>query len=353
MINVSDGAGSGALTFQPGTTTVVLSVTDAASNIAATCSFTVSTTIITSIAGPALVCPGEPATLTATGGVSYAWSTGGSGATVSVSPSETTTYSVTATDVNGCTGTAIFILNVTPQTLSDTPLEHFWATDGSVQAIQYDSLNNLIYLGGDFSRVGPSEAFGAVVNREDGVVNYSAVNPNGGVEIAISDSAGGWYIGGYFTEVGGQPRSHLARINADGSLNSWNPGANNFVKTLALRGNTVYAGGYFTSVGGESRNYTAAIDAATGEVMDWNPSANAPVNILAVGDGMVYAGGDFDFIGGQSCNYITKLDAVTGLADADWNPFGADRTVLTLALSEGIVYVGGYFNSIGGMFRNN
>lgn len=51
-------------------------------------------------------------TLTANGGASYIWSNGQTSPSISVSPTGTTTYSVTATDVNGCTGTAQFTVSV-------------------------------------------------------------------------------------------------------------------------------------------------------------------------------------------------------------------------------------------------
>lgn len=50
------------------------------------------------------ICAGDPATLTAIGGVSYVWSTGANVPTATVSPANTTTYSVTTTDANGCVG---------------------------------------------------------------------------------------------------------------------------------------------------------------------------------------------------------------------------------------------------------
>ncbi|MBE0641669.1 MAG: hypothetical protein IH599_06505, partial [Bacteroidales bacterium] len=48
------------------------------------------------------LCAGDCADLTATGGVSYTWNTPAQTAMINVCPAQTTTYSVTVTDINGC-----------------------------------------------------------------------------------------------------------------------------------------------------------------------------------------------------------------------------------------------------------
>ncbi len=53
-------------------------------------------------ASPAAVCPGAPSTLTASGALSYEWSTGQTGNSIVVNPNQTTTYTVTATNSLGC-----------------------------------------------------------------------------------------------------------------------------------------------------------------------------------------------------------------------------------------------------------
>ena len=52
------------------------------------------------------VCLGSSATLTANGGVSYVWSTGLTTNPLVTNPASNSTYTVNATDANGCTGTA-------------------------------------------------------------------------------------------------------------------------------------------------------------------------------------------------------------------------------------------------------
>jgi gliding motility-associated-like protein len=61
------------------------------------------------------ICAGSSTTITATGGVTYTWDNGlGAGASHTVSPATTTTYTVNGTDANGCTGTDQVIVNVNP-----------------------------------------------------------------------------------------------------------------------------------------------------------------------------------------------------------------------------------------------
>ncbi|MGM0946597.1 MAG: HYR domain-containing protein, partial [Bacteroidota bacterium] len=56
----------------------------------------------TTISPDATICKGESILLEATGGVAYSWSNGFVNPSISVSPNETTTYTVVITDENGC-----------------------------------------------------------------------------------------------------------------------------------------------------------------------------------------------------------------------------------------------------------
>ena len=66
---------------------------------------TVNPQPIGSITGTTTICIGTSTTLTASGGTSYEWSNGPTTATNTVSPTTSTTYSVTITDANGCKDT--------------------------------------------------------------------------------------------------------------------------------------------------------------------------------------------------------------------------------------------------------
>ncbi|MCR4825788.1 MAG: T9SS type A sorting domain-containing protein [Bacteroidales bacterium] len=57
---------------------------------------------VATISGTLAVCKDASTTLTATGGVSYLWSTGSTASSISVSPTESQSYSVTVSDAYGC-----------------------------------------------------------------------------------------------------------------------------------------------------------------------------------------------------------------------------------------------------------
>jgi|GEM_PF-818488 len=65
------------------------------------------------------ICEGETATLTASGGGSYLWSTGETTASIEVSPSQTTTYMVTVTNEHGCTDEDEVTVFVNPNPVAD------------------------------------------------------------------------------------------------------------------------------------------------------------------------------------------------------------------------------------------
>ena len=142
-----------------------------------------------------------------------------------------------------------------------------------------------MYVGGTFTQELPPTGSGLVVASSGGGTPDPASFPHvvGVVRAAVSDGAGGWYIGGSFTSVGAMRRDGLAHIRSDGTVDpGWDPSPSNFsvvygdtgpvVDALAVSGSTLYVGGDFTIVGGQTRMGLAALSTATGEATSWNPS---------------------------------------------------------------------------------
>jgi hypothetical protein len=237
---------------------------------------------------------------------------------------------------------------------SAVPRDDFWITDGTVSEIARSG--NTVYIGGDFSYVGPLTGSLAVVNGQTGARKLDWPRVDGAINAVVSDGEGGVYIGGSFTAVGGEPRSSLAHIEADGTLDpEFYAGietvaafttASALVRALVLSDGTLYAGGEFTSIGGEQRSNIAALDATTGAATAWDAQADDFVHALALRGNTLYAGGEFTSIGGASRSSLAALDAATGAATA-WDP-GSDGLITCLAVSGNTVYAGGWFRNIGG-----
>ncbi len=110
----SNGSSTSFITPAPTATTTYSVIVSAGS-----CSDTGFATVTVNAAPPPLVtgntsvCTGDVATLTASGGNSYSWSTGSSGAVITTSPASTTSYTVTATQANGCTSSTTLTVSVT------------------------------------------------------------------------------------------------------------------------------------------------------------------------------------------------------------------------------------------------
>ena len=99
----------------------------------------------------AYICQGDTAMLIASGGTVYVWSTGDLNDTIFVSPADTTTYYVTVTNSNGCSGTDSVTVYVLPPPVanagSDTSVcegstIQLYSTGGTLYHWEPDSLLN-------------------------------------------------------------------------------------------------------------------------------------------------------------------------------------------------------------------
>jgi len=99
--------------------------------------------------------------------------------------------------------------------------ESLYVTNGTVLTIAGNATN--IYLGGDFTSVSPKTGSGVVLNSTSGSRDTAFPEVAGDIYVVISDgeNPNGWYIGGEFTSVGGYAHDNFARINSDGTVNTF------------------------------------------------------------------------------------------------------------------------------------
>jgi len=164
-------------------------------------------------------------------------------------------------------------------------------------------------------------------------------------------------MGGRFSFYGGQPCYRLARLNADGSLDStFNPSVTSAgaeVNSLAVQADgRILVGGTFNELNGKRREYIGRLHPDGTLDEDFNPGADLWIKCVAVqADGKILVGGEFTTLGGQPRSHIGRLNP-DGSLDHAFNP-GANVAVECLAVQiDGKILAGGRFTMLGGQPRN-
>jgi hypothetical protein len=253
--------------------------------------------------------------------------------------------------------------------LSDRTIDPNWAPNPNGAVLAMIMAQDFLYVGGSFNSIGGNNnaclaaldpATGTALAFHSEVTNsYATTSVN---SLALAE--GTLYLGGFFSYVNGQPREHLAAVDAtSGDVKEWHPNGQTGaefgtrIDALAIADKILYVGGTFNSIGNEVtdpivRHFIAALDTRKNldeSVTSWNPEANGPVTSIAIACDIVYLGGAFTSINGKPRNHIAAVSIYDG-TPTDWNP-NADNDVLNLTLAGNTVYAGGKFAYIGGQER--
>ncbi len=162
------------------------------------------------------------------------------------------------------------------------------------------------------------------------------------VNAAVTQPDGKTILIGNFTQVLGQNRNHIARLNADGTLDAgFNPNAGSEVRCLAVLPNgKILIGGNFTTISGVSRVRIAQL--TEGGVLDTAnftpPAPNGIVNaIMPQTDGKILIGGNFTNVSGSS--RLARLNE-NGFVDTAFVP-GISAEVRSILIQQGNILFSG------------
>ncbi len=249
--------------------------------------------------------------------------------------------------------------------------------DSGVQTLALQTDGRII-IGGDFSSYNGTARSGIARLNTDGTLDSAFVGPgtsaSGGVNAISVQTDGKILVGGTFTSINGVTRNHIARLNSNGTLDTsflnTGSGVDGFstVSAIALQTDgKILIGGRFTSYNGTARSNLARLNAdGSLDTAFLNSLAGVTgggfASVLAVAiqtDGQIIIGGSFDTVNGTSRNNIARLNT-NGTLDTSFNPgTGANDTVRAIALqTDGKVIIGGDFSSFnttprGGIARLN
>ena len=189
----------------------------------------------------------------------------------------------------------------------------------------------------------------------DGSLDQTFLNARAGADADVWAVAvqkdGRTLIGGEFHSVNGVARAGLARLNPDGSLDSFADQLGGYVYALGLQPDGKII------VGGSGRaNNLARLypDGSTDASFLSNLIGYSGVQCLTLqSDGKILIGGWFSTVNGSTRNRIARLNANGSIDNSFQNGMaGADQAIWSLAVqSDGKVLIGGWFNTINGVAR--
>ena len=221
-------------------------------------------------------------------------------------------------------------------------------------------------IAGDFTAYNAAPRNRVARLRADGQLDLG-FDPGDGADAFVStmkmDSEGRILIAGAFTSYNRTTRNGIARLQSSGALDmSFDPGvgANGSVWAMAFApDDSIYIAGSFNTVNATNRNYIARLKADGSLDSSFDPGAgpDGPIYALAITpEGKVYVGGQFSSVAGVARSCIARLNE-DGSLDTTFNPRSAVQgplpTVFTLALDSAKLMIGGSFTSVYGVARNN
>ena len=201
------------------------------------------------------------------------------------------------------------------------------------------------------------------------ISNIARIDPTTGEFAALGDGVNNsvraltaigddLYVGGNFTQAGGEPANRIAVFDTTQTGNAgWSAlgdGVNKSVRALTAIDDDLYVGGNFTQAGGEPANLIAVFDTTQTNNAGWSALgdgvSNTVLALAAIGDDL-YVGGAFKFGGffDGRANHIQVYDT-TQTGDAGWSALGdgVNSTVRALTAIGDDLYVGGDFIEAGG-----
>ena len=264
------------------------------------------------------------------------------------------------TQVNSVPENYIARLN-TNGSLDTAFLSGLSGADGPVYALASQT-NGRILMGGAFTSVNGVFLNHIARLMTDGSLDTS-FNPGAGADGAVYALAETFisgtreiYVGGAFSNINNVASPGIARLNDNGTVDAsftTGSGADGAVYAIAVYPtNSIYAGkvligGAFTHYNGTNLNYIARLNADGSVDTTFNPgsAANGTVNAIAIQlDGRVLVGGSFFQFNGVPLNRIARLNA-DGSLDAGFTAAigsGVNNTVkgIVLQADNRIVLVG-------------
>ena len=242
--------------------------------------------------------------------------------------------------------------------VTGAPIEGTPYFDFPIKALH--RVNNRLFVGGSFTNIGgqPRNAF-AIFDLPN--YNLSPINTvlTGSPEIrTITSDESQLYVGGNsLANVNALPRNGAFALNlSDLSVSGWNPNLNGSGESFLVVQDLIFLGGLYTGINGDGVTTSyQAVDKVTGTKRNIPSSTSFPssgVYAQSLAGSRIFLGGQFTTIGVTGFNNIAVYNLATQSYEQP-NPVYADNIVNHIAAyPDGNVLIGGSFTALNGVANN-
>ncbi len=212
--------------------------------------------------------------------------------------------------------------------------------------------NNFVYVGGAFSQVGGQSRLGIarVSKTGTGVPDPNwAPSSDGLFTYSFTEATNGdVLLGGDFVRISSVFNPGLVRVSATGAPltpNLWSESNGSVAAAVTLPDQSVMLGGYFVRANNTQRTGLLKLDPNGALNTGFDALLPTAVNALALDGPNIYVALN---------NQIRKLNINTAISDPNWTPVQTSSQAVSLEVdsANGFVYVGGYFTNVNSQARN-
>lgn len=218
-----------------------------------------------------------------------------------------------------------------------------------------DTLTETFYVAGQFRTLGGQTRIGlGSMNAATGVLSsFAPVVDTFGCIYAMSIKGDTLFVGGRFTSINGTPRVNFAAIRISNgqllpSFSTGIGGAGDTVFSITVSNNRIYVGGKFTNVFGNARTNIGRLN-YDGTVNAWNPNSGGVVRKTMQWQNRVLAIADVGALNKRIIRIDTGSTAVTQLMITTNSSAGMEQSFQDFVTRTDSVYAVGNFYEVDGV----
>ena len=228
-----------------------------------------------------------------------------------------------------------------------------------ITSVFADSLTETLYVGGPFRTLGGQTriGIGAINGATGALLSFAPVIDTFGCIYAMGIKGDTLFIGGHFTKVNGVTRNNFAaiRISTGALLSSFNSGiggVGDTVFSINVYQGRIYVGGKFSVVFGQSRSNMARLN-YNGTVNSWNPSVGGIVRKTLQSTNRIVAIADSGIFNSKMIRIDTFSAGVTQLMITTGSTIYTGEHFHDFVIRNDTVYAVGAFYQLDNVYYQN